>query len=397
MQTSKTEIFRIIGEYLNGESLSKKDRETLDNWLSSSKTNQNIFKKSEELFLSGKDLKFLDEVNIDKAWNKLKKRTTEKRRILKHPLLRYAAVLLPLIGLSFFLLFFLSQKRENYLNYAAMDRIHAGKSLAKLTLSDGQTITLGGESKIISKTPHLTIQCDSLGKLEYKNRDCQEPEYNTLYVPKAGEYKLVLSDGTKVWFNSNSRLKYPTVFTGENRSVYLEGEAYFEVAKNTKMPFLVNIKDKANVKVLGTHFNIKAYEDENTIKTSLLEGSVAVSLHDTLQNNLPFEAHQSITLIPGQQATIDASGQLSVEKVDTDGIISWKKGLFIFNKISLEDLSTTINRWYDVEVLFTDASVKEQFFTGAIEKQRSLKFIVQLLEETNSVKCTLNDSILYIE
>ncbi len=382
----KEEIFILIGAYLEGTPLSDEEKKKLENWLSVSSSNRSIFEKCEDLFLSGQDLKFLDEVDIDEAWNKLENQIAEKSIPLRYKFLKYAAIILPILGISAFLFFSLGKMEESGANYSSLDSVYAGKAQAQLTLASGETINLGKINKIVTQTANLIIQSDSLGNLEYKSKGVIQAEYNSLYVPRAGEYKLILADGTKVWLNSDSKLRYPTAFTGKDRKVYLEGEAYFEVAKYKDKPFIVS-SNNMDIQVLGTKFNISSYQDAKETELVLVEGSVSY-----------IAGKYKGLLSPGEKVSYNiVKEELSIRKVDVEKYISWKKGIFTFNKIRLEDLGVRISRWYDVEVIFMNTSVKEQLFTGAIEKDKSLKFLIEILEATNSVSCESKENVLYIE
>jgi ferric-dicitrate binding protein FerR (iron transport regulator) len=192
--------------------------------------------------------------------------------------------------------------------------------------------------------------------------------YNSLIVPRGGEYKLILADGTKVWINSESSVRYPTVFAGREREVYLTGEAYFEVAKNPSKPFIVKT-DKGDVKVLGTHFNVNSYPDAKSFKATLIEGSVQVNAN----------ADGKI-LKPGQQAVINHSGHLSVlEDVNTDQVVAWKNGLIQFHKASLVEIMQQVERWYDIKVIFPNHSSSLKF-TGKMSRNVNLDNLIEIFK-----------------
>jgi len=225
----------------------------------------------------------------------------------------------------------------------------------------------------------MSVVKDAKGKLEYKPLGSVLAGkgalvYNRIQVPYGGQYQLELPDGTKVWLNAGSSLRYPVSFTGHERKVELTGEGYFEVAKNKTMPFRVQTS-KQVVEVLGTHFNINAYNDDPSVKTTLLEGSVKVT-----QNTMgTFKM-----LKPGQQSVLK-NNELQVKEADTEEAVAWKNGLFLFNDQSLDEIMHQVSRWYDLQIVFDDVSLKTQRFGGSISRFKNVSQLLQVLESTGSV------------
>jgi transmembrane sensor len=245
-----------------------------------------------------------------------------------------------------------------------------GTNKAILTLSDGSAIPLDstrmgalasqGNAQIInSKGTTLLYQAGS--------NSAMQMVYNTLSTPGGGQYQLVLSDGTKVWLNASSSIRFPSTFTGKERNVTITGEAYFEVAKNAAMPFTVNAKNMA-VQVLGTHFNVMAYDDENSINTTLLEGSVKVT-----------KGAAHAMLVPGQQSRIDKEGEIKIETTDVEEATAWKNGLFQFNGYSIETIMRQISRWYDVEVQY-EGAIPTGHFSGMVNRSNNISQVLKILE-----------------
>jgi hypothetical protein len=381
------EIFTLIASYLEGTEISEQEISKLKRWIDSSPPNKNIYNKCKNIYFSGKKFKLIDNINSDYAWEVFSKKIQDFRKPLIYSILKYAVILLPILGLSLFFLFSLNQfLREPNNKYSSFDEIYSGKRKAVLTLATGKKINLGAISKIVSSNSQHTIHSDSLGFLKYKVTGLKKEEYNSLYVEKACNYKLFLSDGTIVWLNSDSEIEYPIGFTEEKRKVILRGEAYFEVSKDKEKPFIVSTPEM-DIEVLGTEFNINTYDDKKNVELLLVEGSV--SYHVGGCNGV---------LEPGELIVYNKTGQfLDIKKeVDITRYTSWKNGVFSFEKMDLEKLSKEINRWFNVKVVFDDLSVKEQIFTGAIEKDKSLKFLVEILEATNTVQCTLKRDALHI-
>jgi len=190
-----------------------------------------------------------------------------------------------------------------------------------------------------------------------------------------GEYQVVLADGTKVWLNALSSIRFPTSFKGSERKVEITGEAYFEVAKNARMPFRV-IGGSQTVEVLGTHFNINAYPDESAVATTLLEGSVKVAMHDG----------QAKVLKPGEQALIfKENNSFRVKEVDAEDAVAWKNGYFQFNDDDLKTIMNQLSRWYNVEIVYQQANL-DQKFGGTISRSKNLSQVLRILELTGNVR-----------
>ncbi|HEY9262564.1 FecR family protein, partial [Chitinophaga sp.] len=211
------------------------------------------------------------------------------------------------------------------------------------------------------------------GQLVYAaSSDKDAVTYNTLRTPRGGQFKITLPDGTTVWLNAASSIRYPTTFPGQERRVEMSGEAYFEVAKDEEKPFKVSANGKAEVKVLGTHFNVHAYPEEGIIKTTLLEGAVSMST----------PANAPVLLKPGQQA---AAGQTTIEVVNDaniDQVMAWKYGLFNFDKSNLPSVMNELSRWYDVDVRY-EGQVPSRIFRGKIKRDLSLTQVLEVLQDVN--------------
>ena len=243
-----------------------------------------------------------------------------------------------------------------------------GSNKAILTLANGSTLILNNlkNGNLASQTGLKLIKQDST--LTYKADDDSKVSYNTITIPNGGQYQLILADGTKVWLNAASSLKFPTAFPGKQRTVELTGEAYFEVAKNKNQPFNVKTPTQT-VQVLGTHFNINAYSNEPFVKTTLLEGSVNVS-----------SAGGSLLLKPGQQALLNNSGLATLkDDVDTDEAIAWRNGLFQFNDVDIKTIMRQVARWYDVDVEFK-GQVPAYTFHGKISRNLNASTVLKIFE-----------------
>lgn len=288
--------------------------------------------------------------------------------------LKYAAVLFIVCGISALWFFKLEPDKNGTAENVKHQDLLPGKNQALLTLADGSQVVLGEAS-----TGQLALQGNSKviksenGQLQYQSTGNSEKHtvlYNTLSIPRGGQYKLVLPDGTAVWLNAASSLKYPTSFTGKERIVQLEGEAYFEVAKNPGQPFKVEVKD-VQITVLGTHFNINAYNDEAHIKTTLLEGSVRISKGSVQK-----------LLQPGEQAISGKSSSIEIVKANFDEVLAWKNGYFNFHRSNLPEVMRQLSRWYDVDIRY-EGRIPDREFGGEISRNSNASEVLKILELSN--------------
>ncbi|GEP94658.1 FecR family protein [Chitinophaga cymbidii] len=304
----------------------------------------------------------------------------ERRRIWQA-----AAIVLILAGSTLlFRKYFLPSNHQNDTTQTAV--ITPGKNKAVLTLADGSQITLDDASsgKLASQQGLNVIKAAN-GQLIYDFSmngagDQQPAAFNTLYTPKGGQYQVTLPDGTKVWLNSDSKLNFPVAFRGKERKVTLTGEAYFEVSHMKNNPFIVTTANQS-IEVLGTHFNVNSYADEQTISTTLLEGSVRVS-------NLFTKNAQ--TLKPGQQSNLSRhTGDIAVKNVHAEEVIAWKNGYFLFDNQDLPAILRTVSRWYDVEIEFQYTGKYERF-GGTFSRSSGLRDILNNLEELGNVHFSID-------
>ncbi len=332
----------------------------------------------EELFrfrqFSTEDVK----VDKEKIWENIRECKREGRNRLKWSqlVLRYAAVVaLPLLlGSGMLWMRFFASKETPVVTAT----IEPGYPRAILTLADGERIDLSGKVKdTLLVREGMAIRLDSSRGIQYPSGYGARPteEFNTLTVPRGGEYRLVLSDGTVVWLNSDSELRYPVAFTGNQRQVFLKGEGYFEVAKNPSAPFLVKAADM-EVKVLGTHFNVNAYRKDGVFQTTLVSGRVEVADLKTVQK---------VMLKPDQQALVK-NGELLIRNVDAAAYTAWRDGKFYFESETLEEITAQLERWYDVHFVFGREELKRYEFTGVIRKDYTADQILGLIAKTTNVR-----------
>lgn len=257
--------------------------------------------------------------------------------------------------------------------------IAPGGKKAVLTLHDGSKMVLDQTTNgVVSIQGNIVITKRNTGKVIYDSYNLpknpsEKDNYNSINIPRGGEYELRLPDGTKVWLNSESSLKFPAVFSGRDRKVELTGEAYFEVAKNTLVPFKVYASG-TEIEVLGTHFNVNAYRKSGVI-TSLLEGSV----------RLKASGNESL-LEPGQQGITAADGKINVSKVNVLDAIAWKNGYFVYQDDSIYKIMEQAARWYDVEVEYVGDDVKSQTFYGKGDRYGNISELLKNIELTGTVQ-----------
>jgi transmembrane sensor len=293
-----------------------------------------------------------------------------------------AAVLLTVIGAgSYFWLF--NKPTELPATSKAQVKpkdLPPGRDAAVLTLADGQTIILDSASGTISKQGGATV-INVKGKVSYDHSSLPtsregrgEPAvvYNTVTTARGNQYQLILADGSKVWLNSASSLRFPTSFTGNSREVELDGEGYFEIAKDASKPFHVKTRTQ-DLEVLGTHFNVNAYNDEEATKTTLLEGKVKVSQSATGNR-------QSAILKPGEQAVLVVNSPFTIDhSPDLDQVMAWKNGWFEFDNTDIKTIMRQISRWYDVDIRY-ETKTNNETYGGRISRSLNLSNILKMLE-----------------
>lgn len=360
------EIYIIAGliyKYLRND-LTSGEKEILDEWMERSEENKREFEYiCSNTFLEQYRQQEL-QIDVTKAYKRFvsDRRKGRKIRFFKQ-WSRIAAILVVAIGCGWMVV------RNTGSIDVVQQEIMPGSSCARLTLADGQIIKLNEE--IQDSVLGDGVRVDRVGKsLEYTGKSVKEMvAFNTLEVPRKGEFKVILEDGTKVWLNSESVLRYPVIFSGSDRKVYLKGEAYFEVAPDLSHPFIVNVEE-AEIRVLGTAFNIHSYDDDPQIHTTLAHGCIRIC-----------RKGQEMMLKPGEQTVIHrSSDKMEKREVDITSYISWKDGRFVFKKQRLEDIMKTLIRWYDVKVSFTDETLKEITFSGNLERYTTFDQIVSMLE-----------------
>jgi transmembrane sensor len=312
-------------------------------------------------------------------------RQAETERPMRRIKWRRIAAAAAIVGLLIIsgMLYMKRDRNQQIINTTAFispERVKPGIDKAVLILANGQQIILDSSATgAISKQGNTTV-INFNGKLAYEasksgSNAATEISYNTVTTARANQYQLVLPDGSKVWLNALSSIRFPIAFTGKDRTVEITGETYFEVAPlysskgdGSKVPFHVKVAG-SDIEVLGTHFNVNAYKDENLVKTSLLEGSVKVS-----------RANKSGKLVPGQEASIPPDGEIKIAAGDVELAVAWKNGYFQFDQASLRVIMRQIGRWYNLDIKYAGA-VPDRVFKGKIQRSLPLSGILNLLQE----------------
>lgn len=370
--------FKIIWKKINSD-LSPKQEKAFKKWLDSDTSHKIFFEKILYYHKTG-EVKDKRDLDVLKAWETVLPHLKKNKKQGLPDWLKIAGSVAATVFIMLSVYFVVEkQPKQSQIVKASEMVIPPGTSKARLIFDDGETVDLGagrdfhGEvdgTQIVNKGNRITYAGESTRATEMR--------YNTLEIPRGAEYFIILADSTKVWLNSDSRLRYPVNFIGENRQVELTGEAYFEVFENAEKPFRV-LSGGQIVEVLGTSFNISSYSENDLIYTTLVEGKVKVFSEDNpdLTQNL----------IPGYQTYMfKESGDISIRKVDVKEYIAWKDGVFTFNKRTLQEMMNIISRWYDIDVVFEDEAKKELRFTGEIKRYENLENMLQLIEKTQEVK-----------
>ncbi len=397
MSQNKEALKKLIHKYLENQ-ISPDEYNEL--WLLlNASTNEETL--DEELFVLWQSVKQSDSIIPPSEWEKKMQlgldkieQITQSPKINEGPIFfkRYrwiAAAAVFLVVATTIVFSITNNQKEIYTQtnkqQPKQDRLPGGDK-AVLTLSDGSTIILDSAGNgVLAKQGNTSIVKKNDGQIEYSAATAiaNEVSYNLLQTPRGGQFKITLPDGSKVWLNAASSLKYPVVFTGDERKVEISGEAYFEIAKDATKPFKVHLNNM-EVEVLGTHFNVNGYEDEASINTTLLEGKVKVQT-----------ATGAKFLAPGQQAQLKPSGNISITNdISLEEIIAWKDGNFQFENADIKAVMRQLARWYDVEVSYKGNI--QQHFVGSISRNVNLSQVLSMLQQTGAVKFKIEGKQLIV-
>lgn len=371
--------------YVRGD-LSREDRIALMKWLEASPEHIGQFRKILRVEMRvaavGK-WRRLDRTQ-ERVWKRITPVFVNRKKRLYLWWMRIAAIIIVLIGV-YFVWQIRQMPTEKFVPVAEVVKIESGSPKAILVMNAGEPIELKeGESRQVADVFGVKVIQDSTGGLRFEDREGAEEEEigkSSVIVPEKGEYFVILSDGTKVWINSDSELEFPNRFGEDIREVKLKGEAYFEVTSDSRKPFYV-LAGETKVHVLGTAFNVSAYREDRQTEVALLRGKVSFDVKDKVY-----------VLVPGEIATLNRErGETIIRKGDVAAIVDWKAGRFNFEDMSLEELTVKLSRWYGVTFVFSDEAVKKMRFSGAMTKYRTLDYVLDMISKTTDVTFSLKEN-----
>jgi len=387
-------IAALISGYLLGK-LNMPEVAELEDWINTSAGNEEIFRSVLNETILEQQGRLYHAIDTQMALQSAKKgltfnnKATKVRRLFTRSGIAAAAAVLLIISAG--ILFFRPQLIPGSGHPELASGLHdikPGDNKAYLTLGNGKRIALtDAHSGELAKEDGVSITKTEDGQLVYSlSGDADgNSDYNTIETPKGGQHQLRLPDGTSVWLNASTILKYPANIAAlKERRVSLVGEAYFQVAKDAKHPFIVET-EKQDIEVLGTHFNVNAYRDEAAAKTTLLEGSVRVS------------SGGNVKVIKPDQQAVSSGGEIEVKDVDAEFAVAWKNGFFMFNSENLDQVMRRISRWYDVRVVYEDPELKSKTFVGTISRFENISKVLNMLERTNTATFTIKENTITIK
>lgn len=380
------------------QTLTEAEHDELDDWISASVENQRLFEDLTKSSSVEFALDEFDEPETRIALEKTKKRlqfSTPHRGVSKRGRLLWysvAATLLLLVGLYFFYTR-MNQNNSTIDPISLESTLKPGGNYAMLVLANGDTVNLSeAKNGLIDSSNGSDVMKTADGQLSYENPEARMLAYHELSTPVGGQFSVTLPDGSRVWLNSSSRLKYPVAFTGKTREIELEGEGYFEVKKiegndeRGNVPFIVKVNG-VEIQVLGTQFNVNAYKDEGVLRTTLIEGAVQVSMPTTIE---------PILMTPGQQFLLkngEGEGQL-LGNVDVEEAIAWKNGKFRFRDEPIENIMRQVGRWYGAEIVYENKG--DFHFNATIFRNEPVEKLLDILEETGRVKFRIEGKVIYV-
>lgn len=367
--------------------IAEDDRQRLDSWVNESEHNRVLLHAIRNELLK-KHTSELSEKEADEAYERFlihRKYSGKPIRRTLSLFLKYVAVLVfpIMLGVGVWLL---RGKEPEKSNKITSSGAYTTKPI--LTLADGREILIDKAYPGLTDIPGVEFRGkDSVEMVYVGDRKINaEPEYHILSTPAQCDYHFMLADGSKVWINAKSSVKYPVQFDGNKRVIYVAGEVYLEVVKDSLRPFYV-MTDEMKIEVRGTAFNVNAYPDENQTTVTLANGQIAV-----------YTLSDVCLLSPGEQVSVQRSDhRMEVRKVDPGMVIAWKNGLYYFKGQTLQEVARVLKRWYDVDFVFDNVLVQYTLFTGVVKKEESIEAFIRIINEISSFKCSLKGKTLYIK
>lgn len=376
----------LIYRVLAGE-VSREEREEFEAWLRENDEHRVFFEKIERAWYTGKYAARWKNVEMSAAWKAVEHRRKQRQR--RHfRRIGWSVAASVVVAICFTWIMF-PEGKDTLVSTTELSSFgKPGESKALLVLSSGVKVELNNQigDTIQEKGLPILNENDYID-YSYQNHDLQirNTMYNELIVPTGGEYRLILSDGTTVYMNSESRLKYPVKFIGDKRVVELEGEAYFDVVHDENHPFIV-YANQLDIKVLGTSFNVMAYKKDARTEVTLVNGKV-----DVRSDNI------SEILAPSQQFVMNnGNREYRVRSVNASTYVDWKSGILNFDAMPLEELGDKLGRWYGMKFFFSKESLKRLKFSGAFKKYNDIDYILGLIEATTNVSFKINNDVIVV-
>ncbi|WP_455510443.1 FecR family protein [Butyricimonas paravirosa] len=375
----KNEIGHLLQKYFSGTIIPDEQR-LLDSWMKEKEEHKRLFERLQKDTRFAEEYGIFREVDTTRAWETFRVKNGLGRQRRMTTWIKYAAVIaLPLLVTGVWLLY--PRGGEQSIPVAQNTKIVKREVSPVLEVVGGGKVILEKEKdKMIEAGRGVEVQ-QSSGMLVYSDTVISEfVDTNVLRIPKGGEFKLQLADGTQVYLNSATDLRYPVVFTGSERRVYLNGEAYFEVAKDAEHPFIV-VTDDVQVRVYGTSFNVNTLGADG-VRTVLVKGKVGIRGQDS---------DREYVLKPNELAFYDRNSRdMKIETVDPDLYTLWRKGIFVFERETLENIMNTLSLWYDMEVFFQSESAKKLHFSGHMKRYEQIEDILHAITDATGVVFTIN-------
>lgn len=370
--------------------LTEREHDELDNWVNENDHNMQLFEDLTDEKNLVANLEWMDKVQTEQSYQAMQEKGAFKvnpQKFYNKRVWLAAASVIVLVGI-FFVYRYKTSKPSSVEDIVTTDTtlLKPGGNRATLTLADGKVIDLAyAKTGVIEDASGAHVNKTADGELVYANDSSASnaAALHTLSTPVGGQYQVTLPDGTKVWLNAASTIKYPPAFSDNERMVRLTGEAYFEVSKNPAQPFKVLMEDSTDVVVTGTHFNINAYQNEKVQQVTLLEGSVTVS-----------NAMNVTKLEPGTQASIQNRQITKYKVIDAEETLGWKDGLFVFHDATIESIMMQLERWYDAKIIYK-ANIK-QLFNATILRKEPLAKVLKLLELNGYVHFKIENKTIYV-
>lgn len=379
------EVDKKLWDFLTGEADQKTSAE-VEAWLGEAAENQRYFKDFQESYIRMRwslRRKMIRHDHFSEVQNKIHRRIFLRR-------LQIAASVMVLLGVGGMTWTLWPEPKDETMKVVQAEVIKPGKSQAVLILSEGTEIPISAVNTELEERDGTHIKVDEQGEVRYAVREnapkAEKMVYNKLVIPRGGEFTMVLADGTKVWLNAATELKYPTNFIGKERVVYLKGEAYFDVKHDPVHPFIVRVDQQVDIKVFGTEFNVNSYLS-GKVETVLVNGSVEVRSKES-----------GVKIRPGDKADYtEGNPGISVKAVDVTPYVAWKDGNFIFQNEPLEQIMEKLALWYDVDVFFARNELRKVCLSGDMKRYDEICDLLYYFEKSSGVKFKIQDRTIIID